>query len=268
MPHQGVCPTTALPPTNLELFVTEQPISLMNVSWNVFTLDDVMMCVVLSVSDFNGFDGPSGRVNVNVTTGSQAAVAIECRVRDANPPPVIRWCNATGPLTEADNRLRFLHNGRYLLIRQLTNTQLSTTYSCEVTNALLHQTRTSPTTYALINNVGANDFMIYKRFVERTVLVEDNTGAFELSYIAGAGHNFTPFGILSCQRSGDTLHADISPLSLPDVGGVISAPIPDRTAGEQLPASAASVTFEVSCTFITGPQTSQIQTTLTVQGKI
>ena len=233
----------------------------------MFTLDNVMICVALSVSDFNGFDGPSGTVNVNVTTGSQAAVAIECRVRDANPPPIIRWRNATGPLTEAGNRLRFLHNGRYLLITQLTNTQLSTTYSCEVTNALLHQTRTSPTTYALVNNVGANDFMIYKRFVERTVLVEDNAGAFELSFIVGAGRNFTPFGILSCQRSGDTLRSDISPLSLPDVGGVISAPIPDTTAGEQLPATAASVTFEVSCTFITGQQTSQIQTTLTVQGK-
>ena len=169
-----------------------------------------------------------------------------------------------GPLTESGNRLRFLHNGRYLLITQLTNTQLSTTYSCEVTNALLHQTRTSPTTYALVNNGGANEFMIYKTFVNRTVLVGDTV---ELSYIVGAGRNFTPFGILSCQRSGDTLRSDISPLSLPDVGGVISAPIPDTDAGETLPATAASVTFEVSCTLITVQQTSQIQTTLTVQGK-
>ena len=133
------------------------------------------MCVVLSVSDFNGFDGPSGTVMVNVTTGSQAAVAIECRVGGANPPPQIRWHDANGPLTEVivSNRLRFLHNGRYLLIRQLTNTQLNTTYSCEVTNALLHQSRTSPTTYALVNNVGANEFLTYKTFVERTVLVGD-----------------------------------------------------------------------------------------------
>ena len=219
---------------------------------------------MISVSDFNGFDGPSGTVNVNVTTGSQAAVAIECRVRDANPPPQIRWRDVNGPLTEvlASNRLRFLHNGRYLLINQLTNTQLSTTYSCEVTNALLHQTRTSPTTYALVNNVGANDFMIYKRFVERTVLVGDT---FELSYIAGAGRNFTPFGFLSCQRSGSTLH---SPLSLRNVGGVISEPIPDTDAGEQIPSVASNVTFEVSCTFITGQQSTLIQTTLTVQGKI
>ena len=55
----------------------------------MFTWKNVMMSVVLSVSDFNGFDGPSGTVMVNVTTGIRSAVAIECRVRDANPPPII-----------------------------------------------------------------------------------------------------------------------------------------------------------------------------------
>ena len=231
----------------------------------MFTLDDVMMCVVLSVSDFNDFDVPA-TVSVNVTTGSQAAVAIECRVRDANPPPIIRWRDANGPLTEvvASNRLRFLHNGRYLLINQLTTAQVSTIYQCEVTNARLHETVRSPTTYTLVNNVGANDFIIYKRFVNRTVLVGDTV---ELSYIVGAGRNVTPFGLLSCQRSGDTLHSEISPLSQPHIGGIISEPIPDTVAGEQIPATAASVTFEVSCTFITGQQNTPIQTTVTVQGR-
>ena len=231
----------------------------------MFTLD-VMMCVVLSVSDFNGFDGPSGTVNVNVTTGSQAAVAVECHVRDANPPPQIRWRNANGPLTEvtASNRLRFLHNGRYLLINQLTTAQVSTTYSCEVTNARLHETVRSPTTYTLVNNLGANEFMIYKRFVNRAVLVGDTV---ELSYIVGAGRNVSPFGLLGCQRSGDTLDSDISPLQIPHQGGVISEPIPDTVTGEELPATAASVTFQVSCTFITGQQNTPIQTTVTVQGK-
>ena len=221
---------------------------------------------MLSASDFNGFDGPSGTVMVNVTTGGQAAVAIECRVRDANPPPIIRWRNANGPLTEiiGSNRLRFLHNGRYLLINQLTNIQISTTYSCEVTNARLHETVPSPTTYALVNNVGANEFMIYKRFVNRTVLVGDS---FELSYIVGAGRNVTPFGLLSCQRSGNTLDLDISPITLPHIGGVISEPIPDTPVGEQIPAAAASVTFEVRCTLLAGELNTVVQTTLTVQGK-
>ena len=226
-----------------------------------------MMSVVLSVSDFNGFDGPSGTVMVNVTTGIRSAIAIECRVRDANPPPIIRWHDANGPLTEnvGSNRLRFLHNGHYLLIRQLTNTQISTTYSCEVTNALLHQLRTSPTTYALIDNVGANDYMIYKRFENRTILVGDT---FELSYIVGAGRSVSPFGLLACQRTGDTLDSSISPLSLPDTGGgVISETIPVTSVGERIPAAAASVTFVVSCTLITGQQITVVQTTLTVQGK-
>ena len=180
----------------------------------------MLICVVLSVSDFNGFDGPSGTVNVNVTTGIQAAVAIECRVRDANPPPLIRWRDLNGPLTKvtASNRLCFLDNGRYLLINQLTTAQVSTTYSCEVTNARLHETIRSPTIFTLVNNVGANDFMIYKRFVNRTVLVGD---IIELSYIVGAGRNVTPFGLLSCQRSGDTLDLEISPLFLGHQGGVI-----------------------------------------------
>ena len=220
-----------------------------------------MLC---SVSDFDGFNGPSGTVMVSVTTGSQAAVAIECRVRDANPPPVILWRNVNGPLTEVlgSNKLRFLHNGRYLLINQLTTTQISTTYSCEVTNVRLHDTVCSPTTYALVDNVGGNEFMIYKRFVNRTVLVGETI---ELSYTVGAGRNVTPFGLSSCQRSGDTLDSVISPL--PHVGGVISEPIPDTRAGEQIPAAAASVTFEVRCTFITCQQNTSIQTTITVQGK-
>ena len=205
-------------------------------------------------------------MTVNVTTGSRAAVAIECRVRDANPPPIIRWRNATGPLTEniPNNRLRFLHNGRYLLINQLSTEQISTTYSCEVTNALLHRLRTSPTTYALVDNVGANEFMIYKTFVNRTVIVGDT---FELSYIVGAGRSVNPFGLLSCQRTGDTVASNISPLSLTDTGGVTSGRIPVTSAGEQIPAAATSVTFEVSCRLITGQQNTVVQTTLTVQGK-
>ena len=220
---------------------------------------------MISVSDFNGFDGPNETVNVNVTTGSlyKAAVAIECRVRDANPPPVIRWRDANGLLTEdwRNNRLRFLDKGRYLLIRELTTAQLNTTSQCEVTNALLNQLRTSPTTYALVNSVGVNEFITYKRFVNRTVLVGDFV---ELSYIVGAGRNITPFGFTDCQRSGSTLD---SPLHPPIFGGVIYEPIPDTFEGEQIPSVASSVTFEVSCIFVSWPQVIRIQTTITVQGR-
>ena len=91
-----------------------------------------MMCVVLSVSDFGGFTGPSGVVTVNVTTADDKdQVALECQVAESNPPPNIRWLRNGNPLTEnrLDNQLRFLDNGRYLLIRQLSPAHLNVNYT-------------------------------------------------------------------------------------------------------------------------------------------
>ena len=218
---------------------------------------------MLSISDFDGFDGSSETVIVNVPTGSRAAVAIECHVRDTNPTPLIRWRDGNGILT-ADNRLRFLDNGRYLLFTQLTPEQADTTYRCEVTNARLHETVRSPTAYDLVPNLGANNFTIYKELLNRRMLLGDTV---ELSYIAGAGSELNPFGIVgSCQRSGSTLS---TPISLPITGGVTSTSIPDTGSNEQIPATANSVTFEVSCTLAAGgglfiPS----QATITVQGRI
>ena len=223
-----------------------------------------MICALLSISDFDGFNGPSGTVQVNVTTGTQADVAIECRVRGANPPPQIRWRDGSGVLTEdtTNNRLRFLDNGRYLLIRQLTTAHVNTNYQCEVTNARLHETVRSPTTYALVNNVGINNFMIYKRLINRTILVGDTV---EMSYIAGAGSEANPFGIIGgkCRRSGSTLSTSIL---LPATGGVTSVSIP-ASSNEQIPATADSVTFEVSCTLGTESGNLSSQAIITVQGR-
>ena len=221
------------------------------------------MCALLSVSDFDGFSGQSGTVQVNVATGSQADVAIECRVRDANPSPQIRWRDRNGVLTEdtTNNRLRFLDNGRYLLIRQLTTAQINTNYQCEVTNARLHETVRSPTTYDLVDNVGTNDFMTYKSLISRTILVGSTV---EISYIAGAGSGVNPFGIIgTCRRSGSTLSTAIQ---LPaDTGGVTSVSIPDTS---EIPATADSVTFEVSCTLGAGTNPFiESQATITVQGR-
>ena len=119
-----------------------------------------MICAVLSIS---GFDGPNGTVMINVTTDDgDDDVALECFVQDANLPPQIRWCDRNGVLTEdtTNNRLRFLDNGHYLLIRQLTDAQVNTNYQCEVINARLHKTICSPTTYDLVPNLGNNEYMI------------------------------------------------------------------------------------------------------------
>ena len=230
------------------------------------TQKNIVICIVLSISDFDGFDGPNGTVMVNVTTDGDDDVALECCVQEANPPPQIRWRDGNGVLTEdtTNNRLRFLDNGRYLLIRQLTSTQVNTNYQCEVTNARLHETVRSPTTYVLVNNLGANNFMIYKRLINRAILVG---GTVEMSYIAGAGSGVDPFGIIgSCRRSGSTLS---TPISLPVTGGVTSTSIPNTGSNEQIPATANSVTFEVSCTLAAGNGPNILsQATITVQGKV
>ena len=223
-----------------------------------------MVCTVLSVSDFNSFNGPNGTVMVTVTTDdadSDADVALECCVGDADPPPQIRWRDGNGVLTEitTGNRLRFLNNGRYLLIKQLTTAQVNTNYQCEVTNARLYETVTSPTMYSLVPNLGDNEYMIYKELINKTILVGNTV---EFSYIAGAGHGIVPFVLDNCKLSGSTLMGDIS---LVDIGGVVT--IPAMIISEITPPVADNVAFEVNCTLFSGTNHIPSQATLTVHGK-
>ena len=217
---------------------------------------------MLSVSDFGGFTGPSRVVTVNVTTADgDDEVAVECLVGESNPPPQIRWLGNGNPLTEItlNNQLRFLDNGRYLLITQLASAQLNTSYQCQVTNARLHEMETSPTTYNLVNNIGTNEFKIYKRLVDRTI-VRGTT--LELSYIAGAGAGIRPFVLDDCVRSGRTLATNLT--LVPQAGGVIPETIP--RAGESIPSVADSVTFQVRCILFSGTTPNPSQATITVQG--
>ena len=224
-----------------------------------------MVCTVLSISDFDGFSGPNGTVMVTVTTDdgdSDADVALECCVGDANPSPQIRWRDGNGRiLTEitTGNRLRFLDNGRYLLIKQLTTAQVNTNYQCEVINARLHETVTSPTIYDLVPNLGDNEYMIYKELINKTILVGNTV---EFSYIAGAGRGIVPFVLDKCKLSGSMLTVDIS---LVDVGGVVT--IPDMIISKMTAPVADSVTFEVNCILFSGTNHIPSQATLTVHGK-
>ena len=226
-----------------------------------------MMCVLLSISDFGGFTGPSGVVTVNVTTADDDEVALECQVAESNPHSNIIWLGNGIPLTQnrLDNRLRFLDNGRYLLIRQLTTAELNVNYQCQVTNARLHEMETSRTTYTLVNNIGNNEFMIYKSFIDRTVLrrTTQSETTVELSYIAGAGPDISPFVLDRCRRSGRTLPTNLTLTRGP--GGVIEETIPEQ--GETIPAVADSVTFDVTCTLFSGTVTRiPSQATITVRG--
>ena len=220
------------------------------------------MCAVLSVSDFGGFTGPSRVETVNVTTDDgDDEVALECLVAESSPSPQIRWLGNGNPLTEimSNNQLRFLDNGRYPLIRQLATMELNTNYQCQVTNARLHEMETSPTTYNLANNIGANEFRIYNRLTDRTILRGDTV---ELSYIAGAGVGVVPFVLDECVRSGSTLATNLT--LVPQAGGVIQETIP--RAGESIPQVADSVTFQVSCILFSGITPNPSQATITVQG--
>ena len=226
--------------------------------WNLF-----LFFLLLFLIDFNGFGGPDGIDVVNVTTGINGDVALECLVRHANPPPRIEWFDGNGTLIEAaiNNTLRFLDNGRYLLIRGLTTTQVSMNYHCEVTNAFLYERVRSPTTYSLDINLGSNDTLIYKAFESKVTLVGERV---ELSFIAGAGSAVEPFGLQNCQLSGSTL---TTPLDLTPIGGVIAEPIPSAMDNAQFPTVAESVSFEVNCNFVAGTYSTSVQATLTVHGR-
>lgn len=224
------------------------------------------MCALLSVSDFDGFvDDSSTTETVVVTTGVRGTVAIECRVRDANPPPQIVWVDGSGTtLTEdrRNNQLRFLDNGRYLLIRQLTTAQVNTNYQCEVTNARLHETVRNNIMYDLVPTLGANETVIYKELKNRTIQIGT---IIEYSFIATAGPDVMPFSLLSlCQRSGSTLS---TPLELSLGGGVVAETIPDMGRNEVLPPVASSVTFNVSCTLVADRQFISSRATISVQGR-
>ena len=223
---------------------------------------------MLSLSDFDGFDGPNGTEVVNVSTGVDADVALECCVRGANPPPQIQWFDGTGtPLTEdrTNNVLRFLDNGRYLLIGRLMATQVDTNYYCSVTNVRLYETVCSPTTYDLDPVLGTNGFMIYKRFTNRTLILTGDTTTVDWSYIAGAGSGVagavSGYGLLSCRRTSTTNTA----FELAPVGGVIDETIPRM--GENIPAQAESLTFQVSCSLAANGQSFPRTATLTVLGR-
>ena len=189
-------------------------------------------------------------------------VALECQVAESNPSPQIRWLGNGILLVEdttTNNLLRFLDNGRYLLIRRLDTPQLNTNYQCQVTNAHLHATESSPTTHTLANNIGDNEFRIYKRLMDRTILSGTTV---ELSYIAGAGRDVSPFVLDECRRSGRTLPTNLT--LVPQAGGVFEETIPSE--GETIPRVADSVTFQVSCILFSGTTPNPSQATITVQG--
>ena len=91
-------------------------------------------------------------MNINVTAGLD--VALLCDIPSACPPPVIEWWDDNGLIPDVpDMDVRYVNGGQYLVIRELTAEQISRTYRCRVTNAVVHDTVTSNGDYTL-NDLG------------------------------------------------------------------------------------------------------------------
>ena len=71
---------------------------------------------------------------------------------------MIEWWDDNGlipnpnPDPNPDN-IRYINGGRYLVFVEITTDQISRTYCCRVTNALVHSTRNSTGSYTL-NDLG------------------------------------------------------------------------------------------------------------------
>ena len=91
----------------------------------------------------------------------------------------------------------------------------------QVTNARLHEMETSPTTYNLAKNIGTNEFRVYKRLIDRTILrrTPERETRVELSYITSAGPDLSPFVLDECMRLGRTLITNLTLVQ--GAGGVI-----------------------------------------------
>ena len=104
-------------------------------------------------------------VVVPIPVALNSAVALECDVLDANPPPKIKWFNDQGEIREITegNRVRFLDNGRYLYLKRVQATHLQRQYYCNVINANLTREISAPTRYVLMDNLTQGILVDYKQ---------------------------------------------------------------------------------------------------------
>ena len=167
-------------------------------------------------------------------------------------------------LNEALHSVTFLLHPSYQHTRKDMDIQLKhkwptgVNYQCQVTNARLHEMVTSSTMYTLVDNIGTNEFRIYKRLINRTILSGDTV---EMSYVAGAGSGLRPFTIDDCRRTTST---GTRFFLRDDPGGIIQETIP--RPGETLPSVADSVTFNVRCLLFNVTQPIPSEATIIVQG--
>ena len=135
---------------------------------------------------FGGF-GTEGDVFVPVALNSE--VALECDVLPSRPPPQITWrIYVDGNEVETPmTGVRFLNDSRYLYISSVQETDLMSTYRCEVTNAFIDRTIPAPTTYRLLDNLTRGELVDYKQIGEVMAFV--GSDSIEFAYVGGVYGN-------------------------------------------------------------------------------
>ena len=162
-----------------------------------------------------------------ISVAMNSDVALECDVNlfSTNPPPEIVWRFGDGnEVTEIiiNNKRRFLENKRYLYIREVAASDLTSTYRCEVTNAFLDVTMQAPTTYALIDNLTRGELVEYKPIGVLTAFVGDEN--FEVSYVAGWHSNGAANGTSNAMFLDQT--------EIPSIGSISVIPSISQPTGD------------------------------------
>lgn len=103
---------------------------------------------------------------IEVETVVGGPVALECDFSSSNPAPDVVWYDDQGTVIAEvlpNNEFRYLHGGRYLLIRRLTSAQRARRYHCKVTNFIDNSGShaRAPTTYALNRDLEKGEFIQY-----------------------------------------------------------------------------------------------------------
>ena len=91
-------------------------------------------------------------------------VALECDYATYDPFSRVQWyANGSIPVDEViqGNTVLYLEGGRYLYIRQLTASQRTMRYHCEIIDEISNMTSRSPTTYVLtrdLSNINITEY--------------------------------------------------------------------------------------------------------------
>ena len=106
--------------------------------------------MILFVSSvFGGFEAQNTTTEITVRLGQ--AVAIQCGVVAAAPPPSYVWFanNETIDTVTTPEKIRTLDDGATLVIYDLTSNDTSKMYTCGVTNARMFDTEISTRVFVL-----------------------------------------------------------------------------------------------------------------------